>query len=74
MGADDELVARLRSSASRASRGMTIWFFEDSVASAMLYIIAKSKAEMSTHTYRSHSSNSIPRSVFSSRYFTITGV
>src|SRR5438045_1323930 len=30
--------------ASRASRGMTIWFFEERVASAMLYIIAKSKA------------------------------
>src|ERR1700688_184806 len=34
----------LRSSASRASRGITIWFLDDILASAMLYIIAESKA------------------------------
>src|SRR5437763_7083500 len=33
--------------ASRASRGMTIWFFEERVASAMLHIIEKSKAGLS---------------------------
>lgn len=35
----------LSCSASRASLGITIWFLEDNVASAMLYIIAGSKAD-----------------------------
>src|SRR5436305_6043032 len=37
----------LSCSASRASRGITIWFLEDRVASAMLHIIEISKAALS---------------------------
>jgi len=51
---DEELVAGLSCKASRASRGMTIWFFEDRVASAMLYIIGKAG------NYLNQSSSSIP--------------